>query len=173
MAEKDKRIRTLSEILNGIKVLKMFAWEGPAASNVQKIRAAGSALTSVAMASFVAATLRFFAFVGVVGAGNASVSRCNADMYGGAAEVKQLRRVGYQMALQGILWQSTPALVAVPRSALVLAELCRELTETGARPGGAGDIRDVHRDGTHPDAEHSAPGTNCRRHLRQRCPVRS
>lgn len=39
MLEKDKRAKTMSEILNGIKVLKLYAWEGAFEDMVSDIRA--------------------------------------------------------------------------------------------------------------------------------------
>jgi ATP-binding cassette, subfamily C (CFTR/MRP), member 1 len=39
MKEKDKRIRMMNEILNGIKVLKLYAWENSFKDYVMNIRA--------------------------------------------------------------------------------------------------------------------------------------
>lgn len=39
MNEKDKRSRMMSEILNGMKVLKLYAWEGAFGDKVSAIRA--------------------------------------------------------------------------------------------------------------------------------------
>lgn len=38
MAEKDKRLDILNEILAGIKIIKMYAWEVPFINKVQTIR---------------------------------------------------------------------------------------------------------------------------------------
>ncbi len=38
MASKDQRIKMMNEILNGIKVLKLYAWENSFQSHVNRIR---------------------------------------------------------------------------------------------------------------------------------------
>ena len=38
MQQKDQRIRLTSEVLNGIKVIKLYAWEDHFQRNVQEIR---------------------------------------------------------------------------------------------------------------------------------------
>ncbi len=38
MAQKDKRTKLMSEILNGIKVLKLYAWEGAFGEQITNIR---------------------------------------------------------------------------------------------------------------------------------------
>lgn len=38
MKEKDKRIKLMSEILNGMKVLKLYAWEESFSNIINKIR---------------------------------------------------------------------------------------------------------------------------------------
>lgn len=38
MQQKDKRTKLMSEILNGIKVLKLYAWEGAFADQITEIR---------------------------------------------------------------------------------------------------------------------------------------
>eukprot|EP00960_Hanusia_phi_P006690 191370-Hanusia_phi.AAC.1 len=68
MKHKDERVRAVSELLSGIRVLKLFAWEGPASEKVREVR---------------------------------------------ADEVSALRRFGVLGALQGVLWSSTTAFVAL------------------------------------------------------------
>ena len=38
MQQKDRRIRLMNEVLNGIKVIKLYAWEDHFQRNVQNIR---------------------------------------------------------------------------------------------------------------------------------------
>ena len=38
MKQKDRRIRLMNEVLNGIKVIKLYAWENHFQSNIQSIR---------------------------------------------------------------------------------------------------------------------------------------
>ena len=38
MRQKDRRIRLMNEVLNGIKVIKLYAWENHFQSDVQSIR---------------------------------------------------------------------------------------------------------------------------------------
>ena len=38
MQQKDRRIRLMNEVLNGIKVIKLYAWEDHFQTDVQKIR---------------------------------------------------------------------------------------------------------------------------------------
>jgi len=68
MQFKDQRVRAVSELLAGIRVLKLFSWERPAVENVMKVR---------------------------------------------EHEMRALRRFGILGALQGVLWSSTTAVVAL------------------------------------------------------------
>ena len=68
MIYKDQRVRAVSELLSGIRVLKLFSWERPARDKVMGVR---------------------------------------------GEEVRALRRFGILGALQGVLWSSTTAFVAL------------------------------------------------------------
>ena len=58
MKEKDKRVKLMSEILNGIKVLKLYAWEESFSKIVYRIRQ--NELDLIKRAGFVTAVVTFF-----------------------------------------------------------------------------------------------------------------
>lgn len=58
MKEKDKRVKLMSEILNGIKVLKLYAWEESFNRIVSQIRE--RELTLLKRAGYIQAFSRFF-----------------------------------------------------------------------------------------------------------------
>lgn len=58
MTKKDERIRYMSEILSGIKVLKLYAWELPFMARISKIRT--SEIKLLLSANYVMAFMNFF-----------------------------------------------------------------------------------------------------------------
>lgn len=58
MKDKDKRIKLMSEILNGIKVLKLYAWEDSFNKIITDIR--NDELTSLRTAGLINAVSYFF-----------------------------------------------------------------------------------------------------------------
>jgi len=108
MTRKDERVRAVSELLSGIRVLKLFAWERPASQRVLDLRAE-EVLPSSPSSPREQTPPQRPAPRRHLGRARLSSRRTPRRAW----QVKALFRFGVLGALQGVLWSSAPAIVAL------------------------------------------------------------